>query len=112
MGGVEYNDRYDHYDWGLKMIFEESAVNFRQKLGTMLNQVRYRHDNIIINKDGDQMAALVDMELFSRIRRMRDHFNKLTDRLAAGYANVPESEGLAEIDALVAEERTRHKQSR
>ncbi len=53
------------------------------------------------------MAALVDMELFTKIHRMRDHFNKLTNHLAAGYANLPESEGLTEIDALVVEERSR-----
>ena len=33
------------------MITEVSAVNFRQNLGEMLNQVQYRHDSIIINKD-------------------------------------------------------------
>lgn len=51
------------------------------------------------------MAALVDAELFARIRRMQDRFDALSTRLAQGYAGVPEEEGLAEIDALLVEER-------
>jgi prevent-host-death family protein len=87
------------------MITEVNAVNFRQNLGEMLNQVQYRNDTIVINKDGKPVAALVDAELFARIRRMYDRFDALSARLAEGYAGVPEGEGLAEIDALVAEER-------
>ena len=51
------------------------------------------------------MAALVDAELFTRIRRMYDRFDALSNRLVEGYRDVPEEEGLTEIDALVAEER-------
>jgi prevent-host-death family protein len=89
------------------MITEISAVNFRQNLGEMLTQVQYRHDSIVINKDGKPVAALVDAELFARIRRMRDRFDALSDRLAEAYADVPVEEGMAEIDALVAKERKR-----
>jgi hypothetical protein len=51
------------------------------------------------------MAALVDAALFACIRRMYDHFDELSNRLTEGYRDVPEEEGLTEIDALVAEER-------
>jgi prevent-host-death family protein len=87
------------------MIMEVNAVNFRQNLGEMLNHVQYRNDSIIISKDGKPVAALVDAELFARIRRMYDRFDALSSRLAEGYRDVPEEEGLTEIDALVAEER-------
>ena len=87
------------------MITEVSAVAFRQNLGEMLNQVQYRNDSIVINKDGKPVAALVDAELFARIRRMRDRFDALSDRIAGSYAEVPLEEGLAEIDAAVAAER-------
>ena len=87
------------------MITEVNAVNFRQNLGEMLNQVQYRNDSIVINKDGKPVAALVDAELFARIRRMRDRFDALSGRIADAYADVPPEEGLAEIDAAVAAER-------
>lgn len=87
------------------MVNEVSAVTFRQNLGEMLNQVQYRNDAIVINKDGKPVAALVDAELFGRIRRMRERFDALTARIAAAYADVPEAEGMAEIDAAAAAER-------
>lgn len=89
------------------MITEVNAVNFRQNLGEMLNQVQYRNDSIVISKDGKPVAALVDAELFARIRRMRERFDQLTGRIAEAYAEVPQDAGLAEIDALVADERGR-----
>jgi prevent-host-death family protein len=89
------------------MISEVSAVNFRQNLGEMLNQVQYRNDSIVIKKDGKPVAALVDAELFARIRRMRDRFDALSSKIAEAYANVPAEEGMAEIDAAVARERRR-----
>lgn len=87
------------------MITEVNAVNFRQNLGEMLNQVQYRNDSIVISKDGKPVAALVDAELFARIRRMYDRFDELSNRLAERYRDVSEEEGLTEIDTLVAEER-------
>ena len=89
------------------MISEVSAVNFRQNLGEMLNQVQYRNDSIVISKDGKPVAALVDAELFARIRRMQDRFNALSGRIAEAYTDLPMEEGVAEIDALVGKERAR-----
>ena len=88
------------------MITETSAVNFRQNLGEMLDQVQYRHDSVIVNKDGKPIAALVDARLFERIRRMQGRFDALCQRLEAGFANVPEAEGLAEIEAVITLERS------
>lgn len=89
------------------MIKETSAVKLRQNLGDMLNQVQYRHDSIVINKDGRAVAALVDAQLFERIRRMQARFDALADRLEEGFADIPADEGMAEIDAAVQAERCR-----
>lgn len=89
------------------MITEVNAVNFRQNLGEMLNKVQYHNDSIVINKDGKPVAVLVDAELFARIRRMRDRFDALSNRIAEAYATVPVEEGLSEIDAIVEQERKR-----
>jgi prevent-host-death family protein len=87
------------------MITQTSAVNFRQNLGEMLNQVQYRHDSVVISKDGKPVAALVDARLFARIRRMQGRFDALCQRIEAGYASVPEAEGMAEIEAAIAQDR-------
>jgi prevent-host-death family protein len=89
----------------VSMVTEVNAVSFRQNLGEMLNQVQYRNDSIVINKDGKPVAALVDADLFARIRRMQERFDELSQRIAAAYAGVAMEEGLAEIDAAVTRER-------
>ena len=91
------------------MITETSAVNFRQNLGEMLNQVQYRRDSVVINKDGKPVAVLVDAQLFARIRRMQDRFDALCQRIEAGFADLPQADGMAEIDAAVAAERAQSK---
>jgi len=89
------------------MVTEVSAVNFRQSLGEMLNQVQYRNDSIVVNKDGKPVAALVYAGLFARIRAMRDRFDQLSNRVAEAYADVPVEQGMAEIDAAIKKERRR-----
>ena len=91
------------------MIRQTNAVAFRQNLGEMLNQVQYRHDSVVINKDGKPVAALVDARLFERIRRMQGRFDALCQRIEAGFATVPQIVGLDEIDAAVAAERQQHR---
>ena len=89
------------------MVTDVNAVQLRQRLGEMLNQVQYRNDSILIHKDGKPVAALVDAELFGRIRRMQERFDALSARVAESFAEVPVDQGLSEIDAAVAELRRR-----
>lgn len=94
------------------MITETSAVTFRQNLGEMLNRVQYRHDSVVINKDGKPVAALVDARLFERIRRMQGRFDQLCQRIEAGFSGVSEEVGMAEIDAAVADDRLAQRNAR
>ena len=94
------------------MITETTAVAFRQNLGEMLNQVQLRKDSIAITKDGKPVAALIDASLFERIRQMQERFDELSAQIAAAYANVPEAEGMAEIDRITAEVRAEMKAER
>jgi prevent-host-death family protein len=110
---IDHNGHYDHNDEykGKMMITQTSAVAFRQNLGEMLNQVQYRHDSVVINKDGKPVAALVDARLFERIRRMQERFEGLCQRIEMGFKEVPEADGLQEIDAAVVLERAAHRAS-
>jgi prevent-host-death family protein len=94
------------------MITETTAVAFRQNLGEMLNQVQLRKDSIVITKDGRPVAVLIDAQLFERIRRMQDRFDELSARMAEAYADVPEEEGMAEINRVTAEVRAEMKTER
>jgi len=82
-------------------------MNVRQNLGELLNQVQYRGDSIVVTKDGKPVAALVDYALYERIRRLRESFATLTDKLGQVYAGVPVETAEAEIDAAVRHARRR-----
>lgn len=98
---------------GISMIRESSAVAARQNLGDLLNQVQYRNDAVLITKDGKPVAALVDVALFERIRRLRNEFIRLTDALGASYEGVDPTTAQAEIDEAVnAARKTRVKRER
>jgi len=71
------------------MITQTSAVTFRQNLGEMLNLVQYRHDSVVINKDGKPVAALVDARLFERIRRMQGALMPCASASRRGFPEVP-----------------------
>src|SRR5258708_14518016 len=95
------------------MIRESSAVAARQNLGDLLNQVQYRTDAVLITKDGKPVAALVDVALFERIRRMRDEFMRLTDTLGQAYAGADPAIAAAEIaEAVSAARKSRAKKTR
>jgi len=80
------------------MIRKSSAVAARQNLGDLLNQVQYRNDTVLITKDGKPVAALVDVALFERIRRLRNEFTRLTDALGKTYAVVNPAVAQTEIN--------------
>jgi prevent-host-death family protein len=86
---------------------EATAMNVRQNLGELLNQVQYRGDSIVVTKDGKPVAALVDYALYERILRLRESFAALTDKLGQVYAGLPAETAEAEINAAVRHVRRR-----
>jgi prevent-host-death family protein len=89
----------------MRMIRKSTAVAARQNFGDLLNQVQYRNDSVLITKDGRPVAALVDVDLFDRIRRMRDDFQTLTDRIGSSYQGVAPEVAEREIAEAVAHAR-------
>ena len=81
------------------MVREAPAMTVRQNLGELLNEVQYRGDSVVITKSGKPVAAIVDIALYERIRRMREDFDRLLDELAQVGKQMPESE----VESLVSE---------
>lgn len=80
------------------MFHEASAMTVRQNLGELLNEVQYRHSRVMITKAGKPVAALVNMELFERIRKLDEEFERMAGDLAIAFADLPEEKGAALID--------------
>jgi len=83
------------------MIREASAMTVRNNLGELLNEVTYRHDSIVIQKSGKSVAAIVDINLFEKIRLMQDEFDVLCGKLAARAKDIESSELQNELQEAV-----------
>lgn len=88
------------------MIREAPAMTVRQNLGDLLSEVQYRKAKVIITKAGKPVAALVDIALFERIRKLDEEFDRMREQLARAFADVPEKRVAALVDAAVKEART------
>ncbi len=89
------------------MIREATAMTVRQNLGELLNEIQYRQDQVLITKGGKPVAAMVDIELFDKIRLMRDEFERLTSDLAKAYQGQSTELAESEIAEAVAAARKR-----
>jgi antitoxin (DNA-binding transcriptional repressor) of toxin-antitoxin stability system len=56
---------------------------------------------VVITKSGKPVAALIDIELFRRLRSLDEEYARLRDDFAQAFSDVPPEEGLAVIDEAV-----------
>jgi len=82
-------------------------MTLRQNLGELLNEVQYRHDQIVITKAGKPVAALIDMALFERFRQLDGEFERLQTEMQAAFADLEPDE----LDELLDEAITHARQS-
>ncbi len=83
------------------MIHEASAMKVRQNLGELLNEVQYRKGKILITKAGKPVAAIVDVALFERLRKLDEDFEKLAGELETAFQDVPPEKGMKWVDEAV-----------
>lgn len=83
------------------MIREASAMTVRQNLGDLLNEVQYRNGKILITKAGKPVAALVDIALFERIRKLDEEFDQMAADFAKAFKNKAENEVNVLVDEAV-----------
>lgn len=74
------------------MIREATSMTVRQNLGELLNEVQYRHGRIMITKAGKPVAALIDIALFDRIRKLDEEFEQLRRNIADKFSDKSEKE--------------------
>jgi len=83
------------------MIREATAMTLRQNLGDLLNEVQYRNGKVLITKAGKPVAALVDVALFERIRKLDEEFDQMTADFAKAFKGKTEKEINALADEAV-----------
>lgn len=83
------------------MIRESSAMTVRQKFGELLNEVQYRRDRVLITKAGKPVAALIDVALFEKLRKLDEEFEQLTGAIRKAFSKVPQQKGMPLVDEAV-----------
>jgi prevent-host-death family protein len=83
------------------MIREAPAMTVRQNLSELLNEVQYRKGRIVITKGGKPVAALIDIALFERLRKLDEEFEQLSAGLAKAFAGTGAAKGAALVDEAV-----------
>ncbi len=77
-------------------------MTVRQNLGELLNEIQYGHDQIVITKSGKPVAAMVNVQLFEKIRLLKGEFDRLSAELAAAYKDVDAAMAETEIAEAIA----------
>lgn len=72
------------------MLREATAMTVRQNLGDLLNEVQYRHGKIVITKAGKPVAAMVDITLFERMRKLDEEFDRMRTEMAQAFEGMTE----------------------
>jgi prevent-host-death family protein len=91
------------------MIREAPAMTVRQNLGELLNEVQYRHDQVVITKAGKPVAALVDIAFFERLRKLDEEFDQMKNELAKAFADQTIEDVTGLLDDAVQTVRKRQK---
>jgi prevent-host-death family protein len=73
----------------------------RRKFGELLNEVQYRHDRVLITKAGKPVAALIDVALFEKLRKLDEEFEKLSGEIGKAFTSVPPQTGMAVVEEAV-----------
>ena len=84
---------------------EVSAMEARQRLGELLDQVFYKEDQFVIKRGRKPMAAVIPMRAYEQFLRQRDEDFAVLDRIWSETADVSEEEADREIERAIADVR-------
>jgi prevent-host-death family protein len=78
------------------MLEKVSTIDVRRRIGDLLNRVALRHDEFIIERKGQPLAALVPVERLEQMRRFaRRHALEALERQAGGPLSDEQAMDLA-----------------
>ncbi len=72
-----------------------STMDLRARLGDVLDRVRLRFDTFVVERKGEEVAAIVPIE---RMRRLEEFARRRADELERFQREVAERVGEAEIE--------------
>ena len=89
------------------MLIEASAMKVRQNFGDLINQVQYRGAVIEVTKSSKPVAALINIELFEKIKLMQKEFDRLNKAIQNSFKETKSSDFEKEINLAVKKSRSK-----
>lgn len=83
------------------MIKTAPVMKIRKNLGEILNEVEYKHNTVIITRAGKASAAIIDIQLFDKIKSMKDRFQKLSSEIHGAFAGLTDQEKSNLLDEAI-----------
>jgi len=74
------------------MILEVSAMDLRKEIGHFLNEVKYGHNSLIIKRGKEEMGAIINMQLFNRLKDLERNYEHINKKLTALGENLTDEE--------------------
>lgn len=97
---------------GLPKLVKKSATDVRRGWSENVNEAASGEQQIVIEKNGTPIAALIsasDLKLYRRLVAQRRERFKAIEEVSRRFADVPEDELEREIDKAVAEVRAAYR---
>ena len=92
-------------DGGPPIRHEVSAMEARQKLGELLDQVYHKDDQFVIKRADKPMAVVISMRVYEELLKQRNRDFAELGRLRQSVPEMPEEQVNADIEAAIAEVR-------
>ena len=91
------------------MVKTISAMNVRQRLGQVMNEVQLRNDHYIVERAGKPIVAIVPVEEFQAWMRRREKLFQEIDEVRARNRDADPTQVEADIEEAVAAVRAARK---
>jgi len=91
------------------MVKRVPALKARQRFGSLLDEIRYRGTEVIVERGGRPAAVMVSVEAYERYRRLRE---QAFDRIDALRERLARDLGPSDLEALVEKEARTVRKSR
>lgn len=90
----------------MQMLKNVNAVKARKNFGEIIEEVYYRGDQFVVERQGKAMAAVVPLSILEQWRKQRDEDLKIFDEIWSKNPSVDEKE--LETDVAQALAQVRH----
>lgn len=70
------------------MLVEVNAGELRKQIGHYLNEVKYKHNALVIKRGKERVCAVIDIDLFDKLKQIQTDYELIKSEMAKFGANI------------------------